>query len=190
LSDSAAAAEGFESARLVLRALAGDDEELYCELFSSADTMRYIGKPWTRAEAAHAFRDALGAMRLEPPQGLFFTMIDKATGAAVGLCTLQGFDWAARQVELGMMLRATGRARGFATEALSAVLAHVFATLPIDEIWVRFAIDHTVAVRTAVGGGLVRSPVPLPPGSAPNLRRWSAYRQSWRPGPRQAADQT
>ena len=35
------------------------------------------------------------------------------------------------------MLIPSGRAHGVATEALIAVIAHAFATLPIDEVWVR-----------------------------------------------------
>ena len=46
-----------------------------------------------------------------------------------------------------MMLLPSGRAQGFATETLIAVLAHAFAKLPFDEVWVRFAVDHAAAER-------------------------------------------
>lgn len=171
----------FSSERLILRSLRECDEELYCQLFCDPDTMRYIGSPWTRAEAARAFRSALEAMRAMPPRGLSLVLKLQTGERPVGLCTLQNFESAGRQAELGMMLVPSGRASRVATEALIAVLAQVFAVLPFDEVWVRFAIDHEAATRTAVSGGLIRHVQARPEDLAANLWRWSAYRGSWRP---------
>jgi RimJ/RimL family protein N-acetyltransferase len=171
----------FASERLLLRSLRECDEELYCQLFCDPDTMRYIGPVWTRAQAARAFRSALEMMLATPARGLFLVLTLKADGRPVGLCTLQNFEPGGR-AELGMMLVPSGRASRVATEALIAVLAQVFATLPFDEIWVRFAVDHEAAVRTAVSGGLVRHAEARPEDLDAKLWRWSAYRCSWRPG--------
>ena len=171
----------FASERLILRALRECDEELYCQLFCDPETMRYIGPPWTRPEATRAFHAALEAMRATPPRGLFLAMTFQADQRPAGLCTLQNFEGVER-AELGMMLVPSGRASRVATEALIAVLAQVFATLPFDEIWVRFASHHEAATRTAVAGGLVRHAQGRPEDLAANLWRWSACRASWRPG--------
>jgi len=181
LTPAELAALEFTSERLILRTLRECDEELYCQLFCDPATMRYIGPPWTRIEASRAFRGALEAMRATPPGGLFLVLTLKAGERPVGLCTLQNFEPAGRRAELGLMLVPWGRAARVATEALIAVLAQVFATLPFDEIWVRFAVDHEAATRTAVGGGLVRHAQSRPEDLAANLWRWSAYRDSWRP---------
>jgi RimJ/RimL family protein N-acetyltransferase len=175
----------FASRRLIVRSLRDCDEELYCQLFCDPETMRYIGPAWTRADAARAFSGALEGMRSIPPRGLFLVLTLKTDERPVGLCTLQNFERTERRAELGMMLLPSARAFGVATEALIAVLAHAFATLPFDEIWVRFANDHEVATRTAVGGGLVRHERSRPEDLAANLWRWSAYRDSWRPPARQ-----
>lgn len=175
----------FTSERLVLRSLRECDEELYCQLFCDPDTMRYIGSAWTRAEAARAFRGALESMRATPPRGLFLVLTLQAGARPVGLCTVQNFEPVGRRAELGMMLVPSGRASRVATEALIAVLAQVFAVLPLDEVWVRFAIDHEAATRTAVGGGLVRHAQARPEDLAANLWRWSAYRGSWQPAARE-----
>jgi RimJ/RimL family protein N-acetyltransferase len=171
----------FTSRRLILRAIAECDEELYCELFCDPETMRFIGPPWARADAARAFRAALAAMRATPPRGLFLTVTSKDEQQPIGLCTLQNFDPPRRRAELGLMLAPAGRAHGVATEALIAVVAHAFATLPFDELWVRFAIDHAAARHTALGGGLVRHAEAAPEDLSANLWRWSAYRATWRP---------
>ena len=171
----------FASERLLLRSLRASDLDLYCELFCDSETMRYIGPPWTHAAASRAFRDALEASRCTSPRAVFLTLTRKDSLQRIGLCTLQNLDRAQRQAELGLMLTASGRAHNAATEALIAVLAHTFATLPLDEVWVRFTVDHAAAERTALAGGLVRHATASPEDLAANLWRWSAYRGSWRP---------
>jgi RimJ/RimL family protein N-acetyltransferase len=176
----------FTSERLILRAMRECDEELYCQLFCDPETMRYIGPAWTRPKAARGFHGALEAMRTTPPRGLFLAMAFQADARPAGRCTLQNFE-AVEGAELGMMLVPSGRAARVATDALIAVLTQVFATLPFDEIWVRFAIHHEAATRTAVAGGLVRHAQARPEDLAANLWRWSALRASWRPGVWQGA---
>lgn len=175
--------------RLVLRSIDEHDVELYCELFCDPETMRYIGPPWTRAAAERAFRSVLEATRRTPPRDLFLTLIPKEAQRPIGLCTLQNIDPVRRQTELGIMLVATARVRMLATEALLTVIAHAFAALPVDEVWVRFAVDHAACERLAMRTGLIRHADASPEDLAANLWRWSAYRSSWRPAAR-ASDPT
>jgi RimJ/RimL family protein N-acetyltransferase len=167
--------------RLLLRPMCEGDEQLFCDLFCDPDTMRHIGAPWPRTDAALAFRNALKATRAAPPRALFLVLIRRDTRQSIGLCTLQNVDPRRRQAELGVMLLSSGRIQGFATDALLAVIAHAFAALPIDEVWVRFAVDHVACERLALSVGLVRHPGVLPEDRAANLWRWSASRNSWRP---------
>lgn len=170
------------SERLVLRSIREDDEELYFELFCDPETMRFIGAPWTRAEAARAFREVLAATRCTPPRAVFLTINPRQAQRPTGLCTLQNVDPVRRQTEMGVMIASSARAQGHATEALIALIAHAFATLPCDEVWVQIAIGHRACERTAVNIGLVRHAEASPQDRAANVWRWSAYRQSWRPG--------
>jgi RimJ/RimL family protein N-acetyltransferase len=126
-------------------------------------------------------------MLATPPRGLFLVLKGKTAERAAGLCSLQSFEPDGRRAELGLMLVPSGRAYGVATEALIAVIAHVFDTLPCDEVWVRFAIDHDAATQAAVSAGLARHSQSRPEDLAANLWRWSAYRDSWRPAARQGA---
>jgi RimJ/RimL family protein N-acetyltransferase len=167
--------------RLVLRSIDERDEEVYCDLFCDPETMRYIGSPWTRAAAARAFSGVLQATRSTPPRALFFMLTPKDAQRPIGLCTLQKIDPVRRQTELGVMLAPTARVRGLATEALITVIAHAFVALPVDEVWVRFAVDHAACERLAVRTGLIRHADASPQDRETNLWRWSAYRSSWRP---------
>jgi RimJ/RimL family protein N-acetyltransferase len=120
-------------------------------------------------------------MRSSPPRARFLTLIPKGTQQPIGLCTLQGFDRVQRQTELGVMLLSSGREQGFATDALIGVIGHAFAALPVDEVWVRFNVDHVACERLALSVGLVRHSGFSPQDLGTNLWRWSAYRASWRP---------
>lgn len=170
--------------RLILRSIHEHDEELYCELFCNPETMHYIGSPWTREEAARAFRSVLEVTRCTPPRALFLTLVPQETQLPIGLCTLQNVDPIRRQTELGVMLVPTARVQGLATEALIAAIAHAFAALPVDEVWVRFAVNHAACERLALRTGLIRHAQASPEDRAGNLWRWSAYRSSWRPAAR------
>jgi RimJ/RimL family protein N-acetyltransferase len=143
--------------------------------------MRFIGPAWTRAEAMQAFRGVLAATRATPPRGLFLTMVPKDAQQPVGLCSLQNLDRPGRRIEMGVMVASQLRAQGLAAEALIAVIAHAFATLPVDEVWVRIALGHAACERTAVLIGLVRHAEASSQDLASNVWRWSAYRGSWRP---------
>ena len=167
--------------RLIVRSMHEGDEQLYCDLFCDPETMRHIAAPWTRAGAVRAFREVLEVTRAAPPRALFLTLIRKDTQQPIGLCTLQNVDPARRQVEFGVMVVPSGRTQGFATEAMVGAIAHAFAELPVDEVWARVAVDHAVCERLVIGVGLVRQPGVLPEDRAANVRRWSAYRDSWRP---------
>lgn len=167
--------------RLILRSIRESDEALYCALFCDAETMRFIGPSWTRAEAARAFVGVLDATRATPPRALFLAMVPKPAQEPIGLCTLQNFDPAGRRIEMGVMVASQVRTRGLASEALIAVITHAFATMPVDEVWVRIALDHAACERTAEIIGLVRHTQAAPEDLARNVSRWSAYRASWRP---------
>lgn len=171
----------FASGLLSFHSVRASDRELYCELFSNAETMQHIGPPWTRAASVRAFRAVMKATHCEPPRAVFLVLTLNEGQRPIGVCSLQNFDRARRTAELGLMTVPSGRAHGVATEALIAVIAHTFATLPFDEVWVRFAIDHAAAKSAARSAGLVRHAAASPQDRAANLWRWSAYRDSWRP---------
>ena len=167
--------------RLILRPIRESDEELYCGLFCDPETMRFIGPSWTRAAASRAFHSVLEATRATPPRALFLVMVPRDAQEPIGLCSLQNFDPTGRRIEMGVMVASRVRARGIASEALIALIAHAFATLPVDDVWVRIALGHAACERTAVIIGLVRHTVTAPEDLAKNVSRWSAYRDSWRP---------
>jgi RimJ/RimL family protein N-acetyltransferase len=169
---------GFETIRLLARPLDHGDEQLYCDLFADADTMRFIGAPWSRQAAERAFRAACRAMqRLAGGRDVFLTLIDKSARSGVGLCSIQDIDAAARCAELGLMLKPVACGQGLAKETLAAATGWAFRALPIDELRVRFATTHASAERVALSTGYTRNGYATQPEA--RLSSWSARRASW-----------
>lgn len=166
--------------RLWMRALASDDESLYCHLYTDAETMRFIGEPLSPERAASSFRSALAGMNRSPIERLFLTVLEKASRRNVGICSLQKFDVPRRSVQAGVMFIAGARARGYAKEAFIGLIQQVFAHLPVDELWVQFAADHVVVERGVTSVGFVRS---REAGMDPQRRVWTVRRESWVPCP-------
>jgi RimJ/RimL family protein N-acetyltransferase len=167
----------FETTRLLARPLDERDEQLYCDLFADADTMRFIGAPWSREHAVRAFRTACRAMQRLAGRDVFLTLIAKAAHSGVGLCSIQDIDGTARLAELGLMLKPVACGQGYAKEILAAATSWAFRALPIDELRVRFATAHASAERVALDTGYTRNGYATQPEAM--LCSWSARRESW-----------
>lgn len=169
-----------ETARLRMRALAEGDAALYTGLYGDEETMRFIGAPLSPERAASSFRSALAGMRRAPIERLFLTVVEKHSGADVGICSLQNFDARHRSVQAGVMFVAGARALGYSKEGFVGLIQQVFAQLPVDELWVQFAAEHIAVQRAVISVGFARRP-----HAATERSAWCVRRQSWTPPLRQ-----
>jgi RimJ/RimL family protein N-acetyltransferase len=169
----------FETRRLQMRRLVENDEELYCGLYTDADTMRHIGVPLSPEQAARSFRKALTWSIKQLADPLLFAMLEKSTQLAIGLCAIQPFEATTRSAEIGMMLKSETRARGYATEGLAALVTVAFSALPIDAVWVQYSPEHTAAERLVIRVGFARC-ADTEIGNARSAKCvWSVDRSSW-----------
>ena len=167
----------FSTQRLISRPMAEADETLFCDLYTDAETMRFIGPPLARDRAARGFLTILKLMRRESADQVFFTICTRDTGEAVGISSIQHLDIAGRRTEAGIIIGPLHRSRGFAKEGLSSLIRFAFDNLPVDEVWVQIAVDHTVVEKLVTGVGLARGAETALGQST--LRIWSAHRDSW-----------
>ena len=168
-----------ETPRLQLGRLSEADEALYCELYSEADTMRYIGAPLSPERAARSFRRALARSNEQPSGPELFAIVEKSTQHAVGLCGVQPIDTAMRRAEIGILLNPEARGLGYAAEGLAALLLHAFSALPIDAVWVQYQSSNAAAERLFIGLGFLLQ-VDGEIGDACNARHVrSVHRSSW-----------
>jgi RimJ/RimL family protein N-acetyltransferase len=171
--------EAFDTARLQLRRLAAADEALYCGLYTDAETMHYIGAPLLPERAARSFRKALARAGRPASDPWFLSMIEKSTHNAVGLCGVQPYDVARRQVEIGILLNPEVRRLGYASEGLAALVTVAFSALPIDAVWVQYHPANADAERLFIGLGFLPRVDGEIGGECHTYRVRSVYRSSW-----------
>lgn len=168
-----------DTERLDIRPLSERDETLFCELFTDADTMRYIGPQMSSDRAARSFRIAVALTRRLPARRLFFTVAMRSVQRKIGLCSIQQIDPIQRRAEAGVVLKSFARAQGVAREILPALVERAFTSLPVDEIWLQYSTDHSLAERLFIAAGFSRCLDPAAYGEGPGKRVWSAHRRSW-----------
>ena len=167
-----------DTERLDIRPLSECDETLYCDLFTDADTMRYIGPQLSSDRAARSFRTAVALTRRDPAQRLFFSVAVRSAQRTIGICSIQQIDPIRRRAEAGIVLESCARALGFAKEILPALVARALATFPVDEVWTQYSADHSIAERLVTAAGFSRRLDPAAYGQGPDKRVWSAHRSS------------
>lgn len=170
----------FETSRLRVRPLAWEDAALYCDLYTDAQTMRFIGPPLSRKRAARVLEKYLQSPATAA-RPLLCAVIEKQSGQGLGICSIQQLDERNRRAEVGIMLKPAVHARGFAKEGLAALLGEAFAILPVDEIWARVAADHAVVERLVVSVGFARRTGSGTGGEPVATHLWSVSRDSWPP---------
>ncbi|GAA0671477.1 GNAT family N-acetyltransferase [Rheinheimera tangshanensis] len=121
----AATAEHFviSSSRLLIRPLAEQDLQLYLDLYTNTASMAFIGKPLLPEKAKHSFQIALGLNANTPFKRLFLTIV--AHGQSAGLCAINQWNSETAEVEVGIMLLRPWHGKGYAREALAALIQRV-----------------------------------------------------------------
>jgi RimJ/RimL family protein N-acetyltransferase len=164
-----------QTPRLNIRALTAADLDLYCELFTDADTMRHISPPLTRRRAARSFELALERSGRRPHDDLFLTLELKSREQSVGLLSVQQIDFDRGSAEAGVMILPAYRRAGIATEGLECALRWASAVLQLAEIWLATRHDHT-AMQRLCARLQCSAPATREPGTGGAVQR-----RCWRP---------
>jgi ribosomal-protein-serine acetyltransferase len=88
-----------------------------------------------------------------------FVIVDRATGAALGTCGLNGIDRVNRWANLGYWVRTPATGRGVATRAATLVADFGFAELGLQRIEILAATGNAPSQRVAARVGAVREGV-------------------------------
>lgn len=169
-----------ETERLRLRPLAASDEALFHALYTDPETMRFIAPPLTAEEASSRFRKVI-RQQGEPALGARYVVIEgKTTQLPMGICGTGHYDQAVRRLEVGMVLLLEGRKRGFAREALAALVGLAFDEPWVSEVYARFAAGHTAAANLVERVGLRSNHATRGEGEGMAMCEWSVLRSAWR----------
>ncbi len=122
------------TARLDLRPLVPADASGLFAICSDKAVMRYGGAlAWTDLQMA---MDKIEQDRRDAADGVCFRLglFRRDDGGLLGTCTLFHIDEQCRRAEIGYMLAASAWGKGYATEAISALLAHGFGQMRLNRI--------------------------------------------------------
>jgi len=120
--------------RLRLRGLEACDAQDLLARYSDPEVMRYwIPPPWTAlSQADDAIREA--QEDYATARSLHLLIGQRDSGARVGSCALDAFTPDRRTATLGYLLARPHWGRGYAGEALEALLAHRFEQLGLTTV--------------------------------------------------------
>ena len=120
--------------RLLLRALAPEDAPALFAIFSDPVVCRYWSRPPLPDLAAAAALQAEVALHFENRSLFQWGIAERATGTIVGTCTLAWLSAAHRRAEVGYALARDAWGRGYAAEALHALIGFAFETLVLHRL--------------------------------------------------------
>ena len=161
-----------------LRALAAQDEALYCALYASPDVMRHVGAALAPARARAAFACVMDQLGARPPRAAYWLLPRSVQcgpdEALVGLMALQPDASGAQRAEVGVLLPPEAQGAGVATAAIAALADVVFRESGLQVLWTRHADCHVAAAELMRGLGFK----PAPRERAGEVR-WELDREAW-----------
>jgi len=131
--------------RLSLRRFRAGDADSFAAYRADPEVARYQGWESCTRDEAVAFIDAqLARAPFEPGRWTQVAVELASEGTLIGDCALRMESAAARQAELGFTFARGYQGRGYATEAVSHLLAYAFARLGLHRV---FAVADSRNVR-------------------------------------------
>lgn len=143
-----------ETPRLILRPMERSDAADLFEYAGRRDTSRYLlWSPHPSLEYTRSYLTMIGRFYRK---GQFFdwAVVEKESRKMIGTC---GFTRIAEQHklgEIGYVLNPAFHGRGYATEAVGAVIAFGFETLELNRIEGRYMVENTPSRRVMERCGL------------------------------------
>ena len=135
--------------RLILRPFEKADLDAVLSYYSLPDVQRYLDwKARDKAEAASAFDAMRKQVRLtRPGDVLTLAIVRRSDGKVMGHVALKWTDATAAQGEIRFALAPTFRRKGYAAEAVKAVVSHGFEAHRFHRIFARTAGDNGASAR-------------------------------------------
>jgi len=142
------------SARLLLRPFTSADTDAIYAIFSSPRVMRYWDSPpWKERAQAELFIE--NSQRMEQEASGARLAIERA-GVLIGQCGLFRRNPIFRSAGIGYCLDDAAWGRGFATEAVGAMLQWAFDTLDLNRVQAELDTRNPASARVLEKLGFVR----------------------------------
>jgi RimJ/RimL family protein N-acetyltransferase len=144
------------TSRLVLRALGPDDVPALFAIFGDAEVCRYWSRPPLPDLAAAAALQAEIARHFAERTLFQWGIAERAGGRIVGTCTLAALSPEHRRAEVGYALARAAWGRGYAAEALPALVRFAFTALDLHRLEADVDPRNAPSVRSLERAGFAR----------------------------------
>jgi RimJ/RimL family protein N-acetyltransferase len=143
--------------RLTLRRSRADDAEIISAYRSDPDVHRYQGWDRTDPDSVRAEIEQMGERAPGDPEGwVQLSVVERATGALIGDVGLSPVEGEPGVIKLGYTVSPVFQGRGYATEAVVALVTYAFDTLQADVIRAYANEANVPSIRVAEKAGLRR----------------------------------
>jgi ribosomal-protein-alanine N-acetyltransferase len=135
------------TSRLFLRPVSLSDAPALFAARGDPVVMRYWD--WPQMESIGDVEKIIRAHADELANGrtLWWAVAESPNGPAIGECDLSEIDRHHRRAEVGFLFSRAYWGRGYAAEAMSAVVEHAFETLLLKRLWARCHAGNTSSAR-------------------------------------------
>ncbi|AQS39577.1 acetyltransferase, ribosomal protein N-acetylase [Shewanella psychrophila] len=145
----------FETERLSMRLLDGQDKCLYCQIYSDEKMMRRIGKAMTYENAEKSFHIALKKNRVEQSPFITWVICNKQTGQALGIQGLMQQKQSPFYADVGIMLLRISHGKQIPEEAVTGLLAYGFSQLNYQRVYASYSNKNYATVRVTKKMGFI-----------------------------------
>lgn len=137
----------FATERLHIRPLQLSDSSEVFAYRSDPEVVRYqMWRPESERDVAHFIRELRGLAPGMPGIWFQFAIVEHESGALIGDCGVHVPLDDPDSVELGLTLRTDAQGKGYATEALHALLDYCFLTLHMHRVIARTHPDNSPSI--------------------------------------------
>jgi RimJ/RimL family protein N-acetyltransferase len=125
-----------ETPRLILRSFTEHDIKPFMLYRSDPQVARYQGweAPFSWEQATQFVSEMIARIPGEPGQWYQIALEQKLTGQMIGDCVFQRLTEDHRQAEIGITLARQFQRQGYASEAVSRLLDHLFSDLGLHRV--------------------------------------------------------
>ena len=145
-----------ETERLVLRATSVTDaEQMYNNWASDPEVTKYL--LWPPHASVEVTRGFLAQCDKENEKLDYYNwgMVAKETGQIIGTCGTVGLDEANHSIELGYCMSRTYWGKGIMSEAVAAIIKHLFNTIGFNRVTARHDPNNPASGRVMQKCGMI-----------------------------------
>ncbi|RZQ51647.1 GNAT family N-acetyltransferase [Pseudoalteromonas phenolica] len=143
--------------RLTLAPLNESDKSLFIELCMDPEVMEHCYDPSTLEEAEAGFEAFAQPWDSTSHDWLCFGITETNTGDKVGNISIKILDHKSRVAEVGFLLSPNKQGRGYAFEALEAVVKFAVTALDIQTLIAICSVNNTSSIKLLEKSGFIRT---------------------------------